>query len=333
LQQLGAEVRISATDICDRSQLEALFASFNPAELAGIVHLAGALDAAPVSAMSNEVLRRVLAPKTAGTWLLHGMTESLPLDFFVLFSSWAAVVGAQNLAHYSAANQFLDAFAHYRRSKRLPALSVNWATWDAAGSLSDDALQEYARGGLQLMPSNLALAALGKAMASGDAQITIAAVDWAVLKTVYEARRTRPLLELVANSREEKMVRHSAGASFRNQLATAAEADRLGLMIAAVRERAAAVLRLRPDELPLEQGLFELGMDSLMAAELKTKLEVLCDLCVPATTIFRHSTVCALAEYLERELRPETQPTAQGNDDPSEDELAAMLATALQEIR
>lgn len=331
LQQLGAEVRISATDICDRSQVEALFASFNPAELAGIVHLAGALEAAPVSAMSDEALRRVLAPKTAGTWLLHGMTESLPLDFFVLFSSWAAVVGAQNLAHYSAANQFLDAFAHYRRSKQLPALSVNWATWDAAGSFSDDALQEYARGGLHLMPSELALAALGKAMSGGDAQITIAAVDWAVLKTVYEARRTRPLLELVANTREEKMDRHSAGERFRNQLAKAAAADRLGLIIAAVREGAAAVLRLQPDELPLAQGLFELGMDSLMAAELKTKLEVLCDLSVPATTIFRHPTVCALAEYLERELRPETQPAAKGDDD-SEDELAAMLATALQEI-
>jgi len=69
-------------------------------------------------------LRSVLRPKLAGGWILHQASKDAQLDFFVSFSSAAAIWGTRGGAHYAAANHFLDALSHYRHSLGLPALSI-----------------------------------------------------------------------------------------------------------------------------------------------------------------------------------------------------------------
>ncbi len=336
LEQRGADVTIATTDICDAQQLNALFATFNPQELGGVMHLAAAVDASLVKDMTTEALVKVLAPKTKGTWLLHDLVKTLPLDFFVMFSSWASVLGARELAHYAAANQFMDALAHYRRSLGLPALSLNWAAWDEIRNASQEVRNEYAGSGLISMQSDMALDALGRAMASGDAQVAIAAVDWKLLKGVYQTRRHRPLLDLVTDSPTASSVSSHPIATLMERLTVATPGEWPELVTAAVQREASAVLCLRPDELALDQGLFELGMDSLMAVELKGKLEKLIGRRLSSTLIFRYPTARDLAGKLIEEICPApTEPTefAGEESDASEAQLAEMLAHAIREIR
>ena len=89
--------------------------------LAGIIHAAGVLDDGILRDQRWERFAPVLAPKVAGAWNLHLATRHVPLDFFVLFSSTAAVLGHAGQANHAAANAFLDSLAHARRAAGLPA--------------------------------------------------------------------------------------------------------------------------------------------------------------------------------------------------------------------
>src|SRR5207245_9614922 len=119
------------------------------------------------------------------------------LDYFVLFSSTTALLGVKDLAHYAAANTFLDALAHCRRSAGRPAVSINWGVWDELGGGSADPQETFAGAGLRRMPSPRALKVLGHLLYSDAPQVMVADVDWATLKPVYEAKRRRPFLEQV----------------------------------------------------------------------------------------------------------------------------------------
>src|SRR5262249_32324326 len=139
LEQQGAQVAVLQADVADEQAveriLEQIAASMPP--LRGIVHAAGVLDDGVLLKQSWGRFERVLAPKLLGAWNLHTQTRGLPLDFFVLFSSLASVLGSPGQGNYAAGNAFLDALAHHRQSQGLPALSVNWALWAEAGMAAD----------------------------------------------------------------------------------------------------------------------------------------------------------------------------------------------------
>jgi myxalamid-type polyketide synthase MxaE and MxaD len=162
IEHLGASVRTVRADIADPVAMAQLFDSIAAEEppLKGVIHAAAALSRDSVREMSPDVLREVLRPKVLGTWLLHRHTRHLALDFFCLFSSAASLLGASGLAHYAAANQFLDALAEYRQSQGLPALAIEWGAWDEMRAASEKERQESRSRGLLPMPAPRALAAL-----------------------------------------------------------------------------------------------------------------------------------------------------------------------------
>src|SRR5690606_30530681 len=102
--------------------------------LRGVIHSAGVLDDGALLQQSWSRFRTVMAPKVVGSWHLHQLTRHLPLDFFVLFSSGAAVLGSPGQSNHAAANAFMDALAHCRRAQGLPAVSINWGPWAEVGA-------------------------------------------------------------------------------------------------------------------------------------------------------------------------------------------------------
>ncbi len=170
IERMGATVEVVAADVADRAAIEAVVHDFGKSRppLRGVVHAASAWSWRPLLEMPWETLDGMLRAKSIGTWNLHELTRECPLDFFALFSSTASLLGGQKLAHYAAANAFLDTFAQYRRVLGLPVVSINWGTWNELRQFSRADQNDLARLGLEPMPSERALAAFGRLLAAGE---------------------------------------------------------------------------------------------------------------------------------------------------------------------
>jgi len=343
IEAMGAVVRTATLDIADPGQLREFAGTFASGELRGIVHAAAVFDWSTVAEMTPKVFASVTRPKIAGAWALHEWSKSLALDFFVMFSSTTSLLGSRSLAHYAAGNQFLDALAHYRAAEGLPALTINWGTWDEMGETSDEQRQAYRQLGLYPMRSALALNALGRLLNSTVTQAVVAEIGWDVLRPIYEARRRRPLLSALSTPTANKAIAPVKAARPGLAAAVAAVSGRehQEIVTAFVREHAASVLGLRPDEVDVGSGLFEMGMDSLMCVELKGRLQQGSGLELPSTLTFNYPSVRALTGYLLQKLAPalpvteqrqERQEAAVCTDNRSEDELATLLADTLRTL-
>ena len=176
----GARIVAFRGDISRRSDVKSVLSEIavRMPPLRGILHAAAVLDDGVLTRQDWSRFERVLAPKVAGSWILHELTESMPLDFFVLFSSMAAVAGAPGQGNYAAANSFEDALAHERRRQGLPAISIDWGAWDA-GMAKREGLDERRRElGLASFSIDEGLALLDYILLENSAQIGAGKVDW-----------------------------------------------------------------------------------------------------------------------------------------------------------
>jgi len=157
LEQAGTTLRILAADVSKREELARvladIIASLPP--LRGIVHAAGMIDDGVLMQQSLERFHRAMAPKVSGAWHLHSLTREVPLEFIVLFSSAASVIGSAGQGNYAAANADLDALASHRRGMGLPGLAIDWGPWAEGGmaaALDRRQQRRGARGIAQIAP-------------------------------------------------------------------------------------------------------------------------------------------------------------------------------------
>ncbi|NUO79357.1 SDR family oxidoreductase, partial [candidate division KSB1 bacterium] len=304
MEKLGATIHIAKADVGNEEEVQQAWQSL-PATLPalrGVIHAAGVSQATPIQQMSPELLRNVLKPKVTGTWLLHELTQTLELDFFVCYSSVSAIWGSQGLAHYAAANHFLDGFAHYRRALGLPAISLNWAQWEGESMASREAQASLTRMGLYSLPRAQALNALATLLASTATQKIIANVDWSTFKPVLEVKARRPLLEhLNALSPSNAQNASSEKSELLIALEEAMASEREAILARFVAEQAAKVLGLEASTIDPQKPLAEMGLDSLMAVELRNALALAAGKTLPSTLLFDFPTLEALCKYLLKE--------------------------------
>ncbi|MFC5905535.1 SDR family NAD(P)-dependent oxidoreductase, partial [Streptomyces zhihengii] len=104
LTALGATVTITATDATNPQQVQTLLDTIHPDHpLTAVIHTAGVLDDATLTAQTPTHLDTVLTPKTDAAHTLHTLTRHHPLTAFVLFSSAAGTLGNPGQANYAAA--------------------------------------------------------------------------------------------------------------------------------------------------------------------------------------------------------------------------------------
>ncbi|HEU5074031.1 MAG TPA: type I polyketide synthase, partial [Polyangiaceae bacterium] len=197
LEAAGVAVTTFAADVADAARMREVFRELEGQNLRGVIHAAGISIPRTLLEMDRATFDAVLRAKVDGAWLLHELTRDLDLDFFVLFSSLASVLGSAMLGPYAAANHFLDALAHERNRAGLPATCINWGGWAGEGMTTAEAQSYFEQMGLGVIEAATAFSALARLTAAGAVQTTVAEIDWERYKPVFEARRRRPLLELV----------------------------------------------------------------------------------------------------------------------------------------
>ncbi|XTZ15513.1 SDR family NAD(P)-dependent oxidoreductase [Micromonospora echinospora] len=332
-----ARIHIRQADVADPDALAGVLAEIAATlpPLRGIVHAAGVLDDGVLAQQTWSRFAGVLAPKVAGGWNLHLLTRDLPLDFLVFCSSVAALLGSAGQSSYVTANTFLDTLAHYRRARGLAATSVDWGPWADGGMaarLDDRQRQRLAAQGFRAMPAEEATDALGRLLDAGTAQAGVFAVDWSTHLHGYGDRPPALLARLRrAETPPAGPAEQAPTGGARERIEGAHPTERRQLLQEYVQCVAVTILGLPPAQ-PVnpQQPLRELGLDSLMAVELRNALGGFAGRHLPSTLAFDHPTVTRLTDYLLRELFPEPTTPAPASDPPptpdAPDDLVARVA-------
>ena len=280
LEQAGARVLAIRVNVANQEDMVRVLEEINASwpRLRGIVHAAGVLDDGILLQQNRERLIRVMAPKVNGAWNLHVLTQNLPLDFLVLFSSAASLLGSAGQANYAAANTFLDALAHHRQFLGQPGLSLNWGQWAGAGmavGLGDRYQDRLVAQGLNPIAPEQGLQVLKQVLGQAHAQIGVLPIDWSAFSEQFPAGIPLPLLsELLPKARSPEEVKQVSEQDHElmQRLKKATASDRKELLVAYVQDRVTKILGLDSSIQPArEQSLGELGFDSLMGTQLKNR--------------------------------------------------------------
>jgi hypothetical protein len=330
LRAQGVELRAVTGDVSREEDVRRVLDQITGAPLRGVIHMAGVLDDGLLQDQTWERFESVLAPKMLGAWRLHTMTRSMPLEVFALFSSVASVLGSPGQANHGAANAFLDGLANLRRAQGLPAVSINWGPWAGTGAAAGPAVQRRLAGlGFQPFSIEEGLKALERALVNGSAQVAAISADWrtylgqmGLFPQFFRALAGEPGSQQPA---ERAPVTQSE--PLRDRIARIPEGKRRGAVEASIEACARNVLGLRPGQ-ALDPGwpLTEMGMDSLMAVELRNAISSHAGVALPATLLFDYPTITALGGYLTAILLGETP------EQPGSKTQAATAATMLAGI-
>ncbi|MFK8844879.1 SDR family NAD(P)-dependent oxidoreductase [Streptomyces sp. Ac-502] len=319
LTTLGAHTTITACDVTNPDALTNLLSNI-PTEhpLTAVIHTAGTTDDGTVASLSPESLDGVLRAKVDAAWHLHRLTQDEDLAAFVLYSSFAGVLGNAGQANYAAANTYLDALAAHRRALGLPGTSLAWGLWEEESDLTRVlAPAERARLGREgVMPigSSEGLELFDAALALDMAVPVPVRLDPAALRRRATAGNLPPLYRglvpaagpAAASASAAPAASVDAGAELRQRLSGVDEGERHRLLVELVRGQVAGVLgHTSPAAVATERGLMDMGFDSLSAVELRNRLGTATGLRLSTTLVFDYPTPVAIAGHLVERLSAE----------------------------
>ncbi|NES02959.1 MAG: amino acid adenylation domain-containing protein [Okeania sp. SIO2F4] len=302
LEQEGTEVLVVQADVSQPEDVTHLLTTCSQ-PLRGIIHAAGVLDDGVLQQQSWERFEKVMAPKVTGSWNLHHLTKNLPLDFFVCFSSVGPLVGSMSQGTYMAANTFKDALAHYRRSLGLPGLSINWGMWDKVG-MAAKMRERYRQRlieeeGVGVISAEGGMQVISQLIGQNNAQVVVLPMtDWS--KWIGAFQEPPPFYEYLM---PDVPVKQESNQSLKLDWERIPQSALRDALISHVRELVAKTLGFKePEKIELTQRLFDLGLDSLMAIELRSYLQRSLGCNLRSTLLFDYPTIEALVDYLAVEV-------------------------------
>ncbi len=339
LRAAGAQVDVAAVDVSDRTALDAVLRAIpRTAPLKGILHAAGVLDDRSLLNQTLASFEAVARPKWMGAWNLHQLTEAMPLDFFVLFSSASALIGMPGQANYAAANARLDALAEYRRSQGLPALSIAWGPWSGGGMA--ESVRPALLGFGWITPEE-GISALETLLAGNDATAAVLPVaSWAEFvsqrppgtSSLFASLADVAALEPEHAWTKQNQPKPAQKAGLLDRLNHASPPERRALLAEHLRQQAVQILSLAAHTSVDEQtALHDLGLDSLMAVELRNALQISLDRQLSPTLALDYPTLRSLRDFLLIEMfgAEKPQPRAESAAGLQIEELTDSEAEAL----
>ncbi len=316
LQAQGVDVHYAAVDVADEQQLTAFLQDYRGQDhppICGVVHAASVWQdqrgdslVRPLIHLDQEAMWNVFRPKVLGSWHLHRLFQDIQLDFFVLFSSGASLFGSAAQGNYAAAGAFLDALAHHLRAAGQPALSVDWGAVSETGfgaTAEGLRVHEYWEShGIQRITPRQVLAALELLIPQQVAQVGVLKLDWQQLQQFFPQLAKLPLFSHLAaevvDAGQAEDIQQAAQSPLLQDLFMADHDERQRLLVAYLSEKVAAVLRLPAAGIDSKSSLTMLGLDSLMAIELKNRIELELHVHIPIVTFLQGPSIQQFAGEL-----------------------------------
>jgi acyl transferase domain-containing protein len=312
----GANIRTAQADVSDLQQVARVITDIKESmpPLRGVIHAAGILDDAILIQSDREKFKKVFAPKMRGAWNLHTQTINEPLDFFIMFSSAASLLGSPGQGNYAAANAFLDALAFYRRSMKLPALSVNWGPWSDVGlAARPDRGGRLALRGVGSITPEQGIKALERLLTDDIPQVAVMPFhldDW---RQYYPVSNELSFFSELRSKQVEitsKSSNRNGKQSLNREMLLALDpAERQPLLESYLCEQLSRILGLPPSKLDVSQRLNRLGIDSLMAIEMKNRVEVDLRVIIPMVKLLRGLSIATYATEILEQLSTNTPAT------------------------
>ena len=297
LQKLpqNAHIKLIKADVASTKQLDRVLKQIESElpPLKGVIHCAGVTSDRTILQQDWQSFESVLAPKVWGANNLHQLTQKYNLDTFILFSSAASLIGSAGQANYCAANAYLDTLAHVRSNMGLPAISINWSTWESTGLAADtqitDALRQKGIGSIQ---PELGIEILERLISQPTAQIGVMPIEWNVWQ---QHNSTTPYFENVVSVGDFP----TKISNYKQKLFAAVPKAREALLSKQISQQVGNILGIRDlDQIDRELGFSELGLDSLASVELRNKLQSNYNLKLSQTAIFDYPNIQQLQQHL-----------------------------------
>ncbi|MEM7315947.1 MAG: beta-ketoacyl reductase, partial [Planctomycetota bacterium] len=296
-------IRVAAVQ-CDVTTMESLETAINqiPGDfgpLKGVIHAAGVLADGVMFDMDLEQLDKPLGSKVQGTWNLHQATKDKDLDCFVLFSSIASVLGSPGQSNYAAGNAYLDGMAAMRQSNGLPGVSINWGPWANSGMATEEGREEQlASRGMGMLPAEESLNLMGDLIAQNRPATAVMAVNWVNLVRA-SGGNVAPLLTDVAADVEVGSRGDSAeDRAFRKMIGDMSVPERNEKLSEFFAGQLARIMGMELEDIEVATPLNAMGLDSLMAIELKNKIESQLQMSLPMAVFMNEPSVATIAEYV-----------------------------------
>lgn len=297
MEEFGAEVMTVAADVSDESQMRRAIedATQRFGTINGVIHLAGRPGGGIIQLKTREMAEQIFDPKVKGAFVLAKLFSGRELDFLVIYSSIASILGEFGQVDYCAANAFLDALAQARTSQAVPYTAViNWDIWQEVGLAVHTEVPPHLRQWRQEMLAKGILNSEGvevfeRVLQSGLPQVIVSTQDLAGRIELGKSFTGESFLEELRKSGETQT--HSS----RRVLGTSyvAAGSNLEQQIAQVWQRV-----LGAEQVGVNDNFFDLGGNSLLGLQLVSELSRELGLAIAPVTLFEFPTVKALAHHL-----------------------------------
>ncbi|MDP8241218.1 MAG: SDR family NAD(P)-dependent oxidoreductase [Candidatus Hatepunaea meridiana] len=293
-------------NVSDEGEVKDLFEqikSVNP-PLKGVFHLAGVVDDGVIQEQTMEKFRRVLAPKANGAFYLHQATEAMDLDYFVMFSSIASVMGSPGQANYSSANRFLDSLAEYRRQKELPAISVNWGPWKDVGMavVSDKRGKRIEEMGVSSLSAYASTTVLEKILMDNLNGVTVTSINWQKYIQILNEKEKQGFysnFQQIIQESDHQEKEAKSDYRLKEILVDTLPKLRHSVLTENVIQIASDVIGYADEDgLEDDQPLTDQGFDSLSAVELRNQLGQAIGTSLPVSLLFDYPTVQKITDFL-----------------------------------